>query len=101
MQRTNQFFPSTGGRRIRKSLVFRQVVFSNLSQVFSLSQDRQLGRLGQIMIKIAPFGWRHANNNKSLPLVELPRYNEFAQINLRCTALQDLHLKLNSFKSEK
>ena len=34
MQRVNQFFPSTGGRRNRKSLVFGQAVFLTSSQSF-------------------------------------------------------------------
>ena len=29
--------------------------------------------------------------NAYLEIIELPRYNEFAQINWRCTALQGLH----------
>ena len=37
MQRTNQFFPSTGGRRNSKKLSFRTGGLSNLSPVFSLS----------------------------------------------------------------
>ena len=50
--------------------------------------------IGQIMLKMVPF----VHNNKSLPLVELLRYNEFAQVNWRCAALLGLHLKLNPFK---
>ena len=34
MQRANQFFPSTGGRRIWKSLVFEQAVFLTSPQSF-------------------------------------------------------------------